>query len=159
MAASGKKQKQLKGGKSKDTFDHSFTAEVWSTLGWCAGFAATGLFTVSAGGAATAGAAATLGGIGAITLIPLLECLAVLAVGVGFFYLAAVERKRDEAEKEAEKEDQEVKVQLAQGQKTVTINLETPKMDYSADQAPVGKFTSAVQAERDQPPNIGAYVS
>jgi len=146
MAASGKKH--LKGAKPKDTFDHSFTAEVWSTLGWCAGFAATGLFTVEAGA-----------GIAALTLVPVLECAAVLAVAVGFFYLAALERKKDEAEKEADKKDREVKVQLAQGQKTITIDLETPKMDYSADQPPIGKFTSAIQAEREQQQNVGAYVS
>jgi len=140
-------KKRIEGGRPEDTFDHSFTGEVFSTLGWCAGFAATGLFTVGANGIA----AFSMGG--------LLAAAAVLAVGVGFFYLASRERKKEAAAKEIEENTKTIKLELAQGQHMVNINLETPRMDYTADQPAIGKFTSAVQTEREQQKNIAAYVS
>ena len=146
MAITG--NRQLKDAGAQDHFDHSFTSEVFSTLGWCAGFAATGLFTVG------------VNGIAAFSIAGLASAAAVLAVGVGFFYLASLERKKEAAAKAAADDGKTVKVELAQGQHTVTIDLNTPGVpDRTADQPPVGKFTGAIQAEREQQASRGVSLS
>src|ERR1700677_4523163 len=105
MASEGKK------GIFGSEVDHTFREEVFATLGWVMAFAASGIFIFSAGG-----------GLAAISLVGALSAVGLLAIGIGLLYCAARERKKQKTEDESKT----VRVELAQGQKSITIDLAAP---------------------------------
>lgn len=88
-----------------------FKSRVYDALGWCMMFASTGIIgtqLVAAGGLLTL-----------LSLPIILGALAVTMLGIGFFALAT----REDRKLEAANKEKTIKVEVAQGQKSVTLDL------------------------------------